>query len=69
MDTFVLNTVELSFKEFLEKIHQESNLIKEEFYKHKIVLIISDMEIYNLVKNSPLIYYSNPMEIKTKEDL
>ena len=69
MNTFTLNTVELSFKEFLEKIHQESNLTKEEFYKHKIVLIISDMEIYNLVKNSPLIYYSNPMEIKTKEDL
>ena len=69
MNTFVLNTVELSFKEFLEKIHQESNLTKDEFYKHKIVFIIPDIEIYNLIKNSPFIYYSNPIEIKTKEDL
>ena len=69
MDTFVLNTVELSFKEFLEKILQESGLTKDEFYKHKIVLIIPDLETYNLVKNSPLIHYLNPMEIKTNEDL
>ena len=69
MNKFVLNTVELSFKEFLETIQEQSGLTKDEFYMHKIVLIIPDLETYNLVKNNPIIYYSNPMEIKTNEDL
>ena len=69
MNSFVINISEISFKEFLEQIYQESGLSKEEFYKHKIVLQIPDMEIYNLVKNNPRIYYSNPMEINSNEDL
>ena len=69
MNSFVINISEISFKEFLEQIFQESGLSKEEFYKHKIVLQIPDMEIYNLVKNNPRIYYSNPMKINSNEDL
>ena len=69
MNSFVINISEISFKEFLEQIYQESGLSKEEFYKHKIVLQIPDMEIYNLVKNNPRIYYSNPMKINSNEDL
>ena len=52
MNSFVINISEISFKEFLEQIFQESGLSKEEFYKHKIVLQIPDMEIYKLVKNN-----------------
>jgi len=69
MNTFTINNSKISFKEFLEKILQESGLSKEEFCKHKIVLQIPDIEIYNLVKNNPRIYFSVPMEIKTNEDL
>ena len=69
MNTFTINNSKISFKEFLEKILQESGLSKEEFCKHKIVLQIPDIEIYNLVKNNPRIYFSIPMEIKTNEDL
>ena len=69
MNTFTINNSKISFKEFLGKILQESGLSKEEFCKHKIVLQIPDIEIYNLVKNNPRIYFSVPMEIKTNEDL
>ena len=61
MNTFTINNSKISFKEFLEKILQESGLSKEEFCKHKIVLQIPDIEIYNLVKNNPRIYFSIPM--------
>ena len=69
MSSFSLNNCQLSFKQFLEIIIQKSGLSKEEFYKYKIVLQIPDLELYNLVKNNPKIYYSQPMEIKTNEDL
>ena len=69
MNTFVINNSEISFKEFLSKIHQQSGLSKNDFYKHKIILQIPDMEIYNLIKNNPKIYFSNPIYIKTNEDL
>ena len=69
MSSFSLNNCQLSFKQFLEIIIQKSGLSKEEFYKYKIVLLIPDLEIYNLIKNNPRIYYSQPMEIKTNEDL
>ena len=68
MNTFVINNSEISFKEFLSKIFQQSGLSKNDFYKHKIILQIPDMEIYNLIKNNPKIYFSNPIYIKTNED-
>ncbi len=69
MNTFVLNTIELSFKEFLEIIHEQSGLTEDEFYKNKIVFIIPYLEKYNLVKKHPKIYYLNPIKIETNEDL
>ena len=69
MSSFSLNNYQYSFKQFLEIIIQKFGLSKDELYKNKIVLQIPDLEIYNLVKNNPRIYYSKPMEIKTNEDL
>lgn len=70
MSSFVYNISKLSFIQFLEQIIEKFGFSKEEFYKYKIVLQIPDLEIYNLVKNNPRIYNSNPMkEIKTNEDL
>ena len=69
MNTFVINNSKISFKEFLSKIYHQSGLSKADFYKHKIILLIRDMKIYKLVKNNPKIYFSNPMDIKTNEDL
>ena len=69
MSSFSLNTYQFSFKQFLEIIIQKSGLSREEFYKHKIVLQIPDLEIYNLVKNNPRISYSQPIKIKSNKDL
>ena len=69
MNTSALNTIELSFKEFLETIQEQSGLTKDEFYKNKIVFIIPNLEIYNLVKKNPKIYYLNPIKIETNDDL
>jgi len=69
MISISININQLSFKQFLEKIMQESGFSKDELYKHKIVLQIPDLETYNLVKNNPRISYSQPIEIKTNEDL
>ena len=64
MASISINICRLSFKQFLEKVIQESGFSKNELYKHKIVLQIPDLEIYNLVKNNPRISYTHPMEIK-----
>ena len=69
MSSFSINNSKLSFKQFLEEIIEKSGLSKEELYKYKIVLEIPDLEIYNLVKNNPRIYFSQSLEIKTEEDL
>ena len=69
MNTFTFNNCKLSFIQFLEKICKESGLTKEELYNYTIMLHITDLETYNLVKNNPRIYYSHPSEIKTNEDL
>ena len=69
MSSISINTTKLSFKQFLENIIKESGLSKEEFYKHKIVFQINDLETYNLVKSNPRISYFHSMEIKTNEDL
>ena len=64
---FTINNCELSFKEFLEKIQEESGIPKEEFPKYKIMCPILDLHTYYLIKKNGNVTYT--LEKRTEEEL
>ena len=67
MKTFKINNNELSFKQFLEKICQESGLSKEEFYKCKVMLPIFNPYVYNAIRKNSTLKYT--LEKRTEKEL
>ena len=47
----ILNPSKLSFKQFLEKIRDDSGLSQEDFLKYKITIPINDLDTFNTLKN------------------
>ena len=64
---FTINNCELSFKEFLEKIQEESGIPKEEFPKYKIMCPVLDLHTYYLIKKNGNVTYT--LEKRTEEEL
>ena len=46
---------QLSFKQFLEKVRDDSGLSQEDFLKYKITIPIKDLTTFNIIKNLPKI--------------
>ena len=65
--SITLNNSQLSFKEFLEKIKEQSGLSEEEFLQHKIMFPILDQQTYYLIKKNENITYK--LEKRTEEEL
>ena len=62
-----INPFNLSFKQFLEVAREKSGLSQEEFLKNKIMLPITDLKTYNILKNSKNLSFI--LEKRTNEEL
>ena len=62
-----ITPISLNFKEFLEKIRDDSGLSTEDFLKYKITLPINDFNTFNMLKNIPDL--SLELEKRTVEEL
>ena len=64
---FTINNAELSFKDFLEKIQEESGIPMEEFPKYKIMCPVLDLHTYYLIKKNCNVTYT--LAKRTEEEL
>ena len=64
---FTFNNSNLSFKDFLEKIQEESGIPMEEFPKYKIMCPILDLHTYYLIKKNGNVTYT--LAKRTEEEL
>ena len=62
-----INPFNLSFKQFLEVAREKSGLSQEEFLKNKIMLPITDLKTYNILKNYKNLSFV--LEKRTNEEL
>ena len=62
-----INPFQLTFKQFLEKIRDESGLSQEDFLKYRITIPINDFKTFNILKNIQDINIK--LEKRTEEEL
>ena len=62
-----INPNQLSFKQFLEKIRDDSGLSKEDFLNYKITIPIKNFKDFNMIKNIPNLTVE--LEKRTEQEL